>query len=123
MNSAEACVKVDRPRRYLEQLCKHANAVDSILDSSGMHHRHRAHPGAAEPDDAGVQVSAEWTQDAGVLTFSTWGQCGMHASADVLALRIDADGEASLSRIQDVVTRDLERFGRRDHLHVTWHPA
>lgn len=38
----------------------------------------------------------------------------------MLTLRIDATDEESLRRIQDVLARDLIRFGRRDRLVVEW---
>lgn len=31
-----------------------------------------------------------------------------------------ADSEENLQRIQSLITRNLERFGRRDHLNVNW---
>jgi hypothetical protein len=38
----------------------------------------------------------------------------------MLNLRAQAAGEETLQRIQDIVTADLGRFGKRDHLAVTW---
>jgi hypothetical protein len=44
----------------------------------------------------------------------------MQAGGNVLTLRAEADDEGNLQLIQDIITRDIERFGRRDHLKVSW---
>ena len=44
----------------------------------------------------------------------------MQGSPDTLTLRAEATNEENLQRIQDLITRNLERFGRRDHLTVNW---
>jgi hypothetical protein len=44
----------------------------------------------------------------------------MHADPDTLTVRAEAATEENLQRIQDLITRNLERFGRRDHLKVNW---
>ncbi len=44
----------------------------------------------------------------------------MHAGPDTLTVRAEAASEENLQRIQNLVTRNLERFGRRDHLKVNW---
>jgi len=46
----------------------------------------------------------------------------MTRSARGLRLRADAADEPSLRRIQDMLTTRLGKFGRRDHLTVTWQP-
>jgi hypothetical protein len=48
------------------------------------------------------------------------GQCVARADNDSLVLRAEADNEPDLRRIQQLLTRDLERFGRREQLTVTW---
>ena len=37
-----------------------------------------------------------------------------------LTVRAEAASEESLQRVQDLITRNLERFGRREHLTVNW---
>jgi hypothetical protein len=61
----------------------------------------------------------EWSETAGTLTLN-WGTCTMQAGPDTLTVRAEAANERDLQRIQDLITRNLERFGRRDHLRVTW---
>lgn len=116
MPSAEARITVDRPQRYLRQLCDHAAAVEG-----GGAHAHPAHSSARSPIDASVQVRVDRSGDAAVVTFGPWGSCSVRAAADTLTLRVDATDEAARQRIQDILTADLERFGRRANLAVVWH--
>ncbi|MGH3594199.1 MAG: DUF2218 domain-containing protein [Pseudonocardiaceae bacterium] len=48
--------------------------------------------------------------------------CTMAATAHLLRLRIEAGDEPDLQRLQDIITRNIERFGRREQLTVTWRP-
>ena len=41
----------------------------------------------------------------------------------MLTLRAEADSEDNLTQIQDLVARRLQKFGRREHLTVTWRPT
>ena len=47
----------------------------------------------------------------------------MQATPGTLTLRAEAADEASLRKIQDMLTTRLEKFGRREHLTVAWHSA
>jgi hypothetical protein len=49
-----------------------------------------------------------------------WGRCTMQATPGTLTLRAEAEDRGSLQRVQDIVTRDIERFGKRRQLTVTW---
>ena len=51
------------------------------------------------------------------------GQWTMRALPGRLAVRAEAADEEDLRRIQDLLTTRLERFGRREHLTVTWRTA
>ena len=44
----------------------------------------------------------------------------MCATPGTLTLRAEAADQGSLQRVQDIVTRDIERFGKRRQLTVTW---
>jgi hypothetical protein len=115
MLTAEARIDTERACRYLTQLCKHAAAM-----GGAQSHRPRVHlRGAIGRRE--VHVQADWTDNRGTLTFTPWGQCTLAADATVLTVRIEASDEDNLQRIRDVITRDLERFGRRDQLAVNWH--
>jgi hypothetical protein len=113
MLTAEARIDTDRPERYLAQICKHAAA----MGAGG--HRARMH-GGGHPEREKLDVHAEWSEARGSVTFAPWGSCAITADGRVLTLRVEAVDEASLGRIQDVLTKDLDRFGRRDGLVVNW---
>jgi hypothetical protein len=110
MLTAEARVQTDDPSRYLIRLCQHASKM-----SSHLRHRPRTHDGGVPP----VMRHAEWSGTDGTLTLN-WGQCTLQASPGTLMLRAEAADEDNLRRIQDLVAGRLEKFGRRDHLTVTW---
>ncbi|MCX5044064.1 DUF2218 domain-containing protein [Aldersonia sp. NBC_00410] len=114
MHTAEASIETSRPSRYLVQLCEHAAAM-------GRPHRHspRVHlAGTLERRE--VRVSAEWSDTHGTVTLTPWGRCTIDAEPNTLTLRIEAADEEGLGRIQDVITRDFDRFGRRENLTVRW---
>jgi hypothetical protein len=117
MPIAQAQIATRTPGRYLAQLCKHATKM-------GRRHTAGMHAGAthapARPD---VEVHADYTDTHGLITFTPLGRCTLTAAAASLTLRIDAADEQSLRTIQDILTRDLQRMGRRDDLTVTWQPA
>jgi hypothetical protein len=82
--------------------------------------RHRPH----SPNEAGAQPPpkvehAEWSETRGLIDFG-WGRCALQANGDLLALRAEAAEEEDLQRVQDIITRDIERFGSREHLKVSW---
>jgi len=49
-----------------------------------------------------------------------WGHCILQSTSDTLTIRIEAADKDRLRKIQDLLTADLERFGQRDNLKVTW---
>jgi len=111
MVTAVAHIPSDRPERYLRQLCDHAAAM-----GRGGHASHAGHgPGAA-----GVEVTAESSDASGTITFTTWGTCRLTADDGLLTLRVEALDAEGMRRIQEVLTRDLDRFGRRDGVVVSW---
>jgi hypothetical protein len=109
----EARIETERASRYLAQFCKHAAAMGSGGHTPRMH----LHGMMARRE---VRVAAEWSDTRGTVTFTPWGRCTLVADADTLTLQIDATDEDGLGQIRDVITRDLERFSRRDPLTVTW---
>jgi hypothetical protein len=113
MLTAEAHVRTSRPSRYLIQLCRHASDM-------GGHRRHG--PGARPGNDTPARPQlqhAEWSDTAGILRLN-WGECTISAGPGTLTLRAQAADETSLQRIEQLITERLERFGRRDHMTVTW---
>ncbi|MFI6558686.1 DUF2218 domain-containing protein [Streptomyces sp. NPDC050534] len=124
MPTAEAHVLTDRPSRYLVQVCKHFSNKGSHLQ-----HRPRNHHGDGEGDGATTrhepldidpsQISVEWSDSHGTVTLP-WGSCELRAGEGELTLRVEADTEQNLRRLQDLLTMHLGRFGRRDRLRVEW---
>ena len=119
MPTAEARVETERPSRYLVQLCKH-------FDNKGRHlgHRPRAHGGGdalalREMQAVAAQVQVDWTDTQGTVSLP-WGRCEMRAVTGVLMLHLEADDEANLGRLQELVSGHIERFGRREELKVAW---
>jgi hypothetical protein len=114
MPSLEARIETERPSRYLVQFCKHAAAMGSAGGHSSRMHLH----GMMARRE--VQVDAEWSDTRGTVTFTPWGQCTLTADENILNLRIEAQDEEGVRQIQGVVTKDLDRFSRRNPLTVTW---
>lgn len=114
MLTAEAVIATEHPERYLARLGKHAAKM-----GSGLGHRPRAHASGQQPPQV---RHAEWSATTGTVQLN-WGGWTMQASPGVLRLRAEAADETSLRRIQDMLTTRLEKFGRREHLIVTWQPG
>ena len=114
MLTAEARVATERASRYLVQLCKHAAAMGAAHGHGARAHLH----GRLVRRE--VQVQSDWFETHGTVTFDPWGRCTVTADTNTLVVRIEAADEQSLHRVQDVVARDLGRFGRRDELAVSW---
>jgi len=110
MLAAEAQVKTEDPGRYLTQLCRHAQQVHR------MRHRPRNHGGDRQPPE--VQ-QVECSETSGMISFG-WGQCTMQVSPGTLTVRAEAEAEESLQQVQDIIARDIERFGKRGRLTVSW---
>jgi hypothetical protein len=119
MPTSQATIKTDRPERYLIQLCKHAAAMGRTRGG----HRPRNHATGVALAGGDVQVHAEYTENRGVITIAPWGKCTLEAAPDTLALHVEAADQAAVQQIQDIITRDLERFGRREQLTITWQSA
>ena len=112
MLTAEAIIHTQQPERYLARLGKHAAKM------GGLSHRPRTHSSGQMPPQ--VQ-HAEWSGSHGTVRLNGGGWT-MQATPGTLRLRAEAADEASLRRIQDMLTTRLEKFGRREHLTVSWQP-
>ena len=108
MLTAEARIQTGQPSRYLIQLCRHATSIN---------HKMLRHAGRAlvRPDIQQV----EWSDTHGILDLG-WARCSMQADPGALTVRVEAADEESLRRVQGLITRNLERFGRREHLKPNW---
>jgi hypothetical protein len=112
MPTAEAHVPTTRASRYLVQLCRHTSQMGRI-----RHQPPNRHSGGGHMPPA-VQ-HADWSDTHGTVRF-TEGQWTLHATADTLTLRVEADDGPTLDRLLDGITRRVENVGRRDQLTVTW---
>src|SRR5712692_9974588 len=114
MPTAEADIQTEHAARYLARLCGHAGKMGAAGRQLG--HRPPSHAiGDVPPEVRRVECSG--TEGAVSLN---WGQWTMRAFPGLLAVRAEAADEESLRRIQDLLTARLQRFGRREHLTVTW---
>ena len=116
MPSAETRIPTGNAATYIDRLCGHLSKLAASSRSPG--HGPHLHAGGQPP----AVLHAEHTHDTGTVTL-TWGTLSLHAAADHLAVRADADGPDNLRRIQDMVTGRLLKFGRREHLDIRWHAA
>jgi len=122
MLTSEASVETSEPARFLAQFCKHAAAMNEHAPT--MLQRHalaaRAHASGSALARRDVQLSVNCSETSGVVKFVPWGQCTISIEGNMLLLRADANDADGLRQIQDVVSGDLERWGRRENLKVVW---
>jgi hypothetical protein len=91
---SEARVPTPRGERYAKQLCAHA---------------------------ARMAPHAEWTPPEGVIEFpDEMGTCRVIAEPDHLVLTVEATDPANLATLQQIISRNIERFGGREGLKVEW---
>lgn len=114
MLTAQAEIPTERASRYLVQLCRHTTHMHDGNMHDGNQHDDR--PGPTR--DRQIQ-HVDYSDTCGTIRF-TEGLCTLLANADTLLLRVDAPDETTLRRLQDGITRRLEKIGRRDHLTVGW---
>src|SRR5215472_6892067 len=114
MPVAEATVQTGHASRYLARLCQHAGKMRSHFGQRPPTHSR----GGAPPEIRSV----EWSDNAGTLILNL-GLCTLSATDSVLRIRAEARTPEDLARIQELISRRLENFGRRDRLTVRWQPA
>lgn len=112
MLTAEAAIRTEYAEQYLARFGKHV----AKLGGARHGHRPRAHGGGQAPPQV---EHTEWSATSGTVRLD-WGQWTVQADPGVLRLRAEAVDEASLRRIQDMLTSRLEKFGWRERLTVTW---
>jgi uncharacterized protein len=96
MPASQAAIATASASRYLQQLCKHWSH----------------------------KFAVEFTPRHGTIPFDATRTCTLDASADTLALRIEAADDATLERMQGVVIEHLKRFAFREDLgDVQWTKA
>jgi hypothetical protein len=92
MVQSQARVVTDQPGRYVKQLVSHL----------------------------GQKWSTEMLDDRTGVIAGPSGRCTLRPDGAAIVLAATAADAESLQRVRDVVTRHLERFGRREGLLVSW---
>jgi hypothetical protein len=110
MPTAHAHVPTERASRYLVQLCRHLGQMSRMRHPLPARHGSQAPPAVQHVD---------WSDTTGTIRF-VQGTCTLQATAEGLALRVEADDEDTLRRLQDGIARRLDTIGRHDHLAVHW---
>jgi hypothetical protein len=117
MPAAEADIRTGHAASYLARLCGHAAKM-------GQARHHPSHRPRARDHDGGPPEVRHVERSGTEATVSLdRGQWTMRALPGRLAVRAEAADEEDLRRIQDLLTARLEKFGRREHLAVTWQTA
>jgi hypothetical protein len=114
MLTTEAAIQTEHAAWYLARLCGHAGKMSTTGHRLG-HWRPSHVPGGGPPEVRRVECS----ETEGTVSLD-WGQWTMRVSPGLLAIRAEAADEESLRRIQDLLTARLLKFGRREHLTVSW---
>jgi hypothetical protein len=117
MPAAEADIPTEHAASYLARLCDHLGKMSQA--GQRLPHRRGTHGRGDGPPEI-RRVERGETEAAVTLN---WGQWVMRARPGLLAVRAEAADEENLRRIQDLLTTRLEKFGRREHLTVTWRTA
>jgi hypothetical protein len=93
MPASQTTIPTQSASRYLQQLCKHWSH----------------------------KFAVEFTPERGTIPFDDTRRCKLEASAETLALRVEAADDATLERTQGVVIDHLKRFAFREELdEVRW---
>src|SRR5438477_10189345 len=95
----EANVQTTQASEWLAELCRQ------------FQERAAAHP------ELGIEVA--WSETGGSVDFG-WGRCALHAGPDVLNLRVEADQADDIERLQELVTRHIERLASGEQAAVVW---
>lgn len=111
MPTVEAHIPTERASRYLVQFCRHLSQMNRM-----RHQPPTRHAAAGMPPTV---RDVDYSDACGVIRFDE-GRFTLQATSDTLSLRIVADDEDTLQRLQNGITARLEKIGRRDQLTVTW---
>jgi acetyltransferase/esterase len=109
--AVEARIAVADPVRYVMHLCRHAEQIQG----RGGQMPHTGPDASATP----TVTLVERSESAGTIQFDQ-GRCRLTADGRRLTVRIEAADESRLQLLRRIVQADLERFGTRDGLTVTW---
>ncbi len=122
MLSAEAHVATDRPEPVSHP------ALQALRPKGPSPHSpspaHLGHGGQTPSEWQAVagQARVDWSETEGSVSLP-WGTLTLRAAPGALQLRVQAAREEHLRRLEELVAGHVERFGRRDGLHVSWQPS
>jgi hypothetical protein len=102
MSTLVSHLDTDTPERYARQLCRHAQQLAARHDGTASVHAAGA---LAELD-----IHAESRGSHATISLDPWGRCRLRARPSQLVICVDADDEAALQRVADIVSRNLARF-------------
>lgn len=111
MPTAVARIPTERASRYLVQFCRHLGQMSRMRQQPPARH--------GGGDMPPMVQDVDYSDTCGVIRFDE-GQFTLQATSDTLSLRVDADDEDTLQRLQNGIAARLEKIGRRDRLTVTW---
>jgi len=97
--TANVQVENERAARYLAEICRE------------LGHRARTKP------ELGVRV--ESTDLHGTVDFG-WARCVIDAEESMLRLRVEADDEAGLRHVRELISRHLEKHADDDEPPLVW---
>jgi hypothetical protein len=127
MLTSDARVETGHASKYLLQLCRHITHRRGHLTTHRIRHMIMARQdmdseNTAEVAALAAKTEVEWTTSRGLIKFGWGASCEILAENDALILHAEAEDAAGLNRAMQVLARNLERFGHRDGLHLTWTP-
>jgi hypothetical protein len=119
MHTVETQIPTERASRYLVQLCRHASQISRHRMMRLPAHVTRDQPVRHEMPN---QVNAEWSDTHGTISVDG-GTCTLRAAEHALILRIEAENDHRLRQLQEMITRNLTRFSRREPLTLNGQPS
>ena len=109
MPTANATITTTKASQYLIAVCRHGSRINHRIIAR--------HDG--DPADRPQVRHVEWTDSDGTLELS-WARCVFHAGPHELTVRVVADNDEHLAQVQEIIARDLERYGRSENLTIDW---
>jgi uncharacterized protein len=91
MARSEARITIEGPSRYLQQLCRHF----------------------------APKLPTTHTRQRGQIVFAT-GTCKLEAQDDLLIMAVEAEDEASVARLEELVARHLECLAFHRRPTISW---
>ena len=117
MPAAQATIATGHGAAYLTRLAAHASKMSAA--TRRIPHRPCAHASGGGPPQV---EHIEHTPDQATITLDC-GQWTLRAQPGQLTIHAEAPDQASLQRIQDLLTNRLRTLAHREQLAITWQPT